>query len=61
MPSVSADVYHIAERINLWWSIYVLSQRTAIMNGSPEGCPELQIEVMSLFRVLLYHITDLSS
>lgn len=47
------DVFHVAERINLWWSIYILSQRVAIMNGSPEGCPELQVEVTFKFPLPL--------
>lgn len=49
--AASTDVFHIAERINLWWSIYLLSQRVAIMNGSPEGSSELQVEVMFKFSL----------
>lgn len=39
------DLYQVAERVNLWWSVYVLAQRVAFTSGSPDGCPDLPPEV----------------
>lgn len=39
------DLYQVAERINLWWSVYVLAQRVAFTSGSHDGCPDLPPEV----------------
>lgn len=33
-------MYHVAERINLWWSCYNLTRRLATVTGLPDGLPD---------------------
>jgi hypothetical protein len=34
------DIYHVAERINIWWSCYNLARRLATVTGLPDGLPD---------------------
>lgn len=46
-PSGPRNLYQVAERVNLWWSVYVLAQRVTFMSGSPDACPDIPPEVTS--------------
>jgi hypothetical protein len=31
------DIIHFAERVNLWWAVYMLDRRVAMASGLPPG------------------------
>lgn len=41
------DDFHVAERVNLWWTLYLLDRLIAIMAGIPSLC------LLDAFRVSL--------
>lgn len=52
------DLVHFAERVNLWWAIFLLDRRVALATGLP---PVLREECRVLLFTSIYLISNLSS
>lgn len=55
-----ADIYHVAERINTWWSCYTLARRLATVTGLPDGLPDFP-DIVSYPISSVWHEFNLST
>jgi hypothetical protein len=39
------DEFHVAERVNLWWSVYALDRFLSLSMGLPGGLPDDALQV----------------